>query len=193
MLSNTTVVVMSKSSKKLKRLVAFDQASNHTGYSVFDDAKLIKWGLLDASGLGDNTKARIKDMIRQINEVLSTYNPDLVIIEGVMGQANTHVLIVLAQLQGCIIRMCDAAGIDYVIYEPTVWRSQLSFAQGKKVKRAELKAQAVEFIRKAYKLMVEEDVCEAICIGLSHLKRMKIITDFEGLVKARNYKEKKDG
>lgn len=188
-----TAKVMSKLNKETHRIVALDQASNHTGYSVFDDAKLIKWGLLDVSELGNNTKARIKEMSRQIAELLSTYNPDLVIIEGVMGQANTHVLIVLAQLQGCIIRVCDAADIDYVIYEPTTWRSQLDFDQGKKVKRAELKAQAVEFIRRAYKLKVEEDTCEAICIGLSHLKRTKIITDFEGLKKARNYKEKKDG
>ncbi len=92
------------------------------------------------------------------------------LLEANSKQQSIQIVILLARLQGCIIDICRKKKAAYSIYQPTTWRSNIGFDQGN-LKRKELKQQAVDHVKNSYGLNVGEDVCEAICIGLAHLKQ----------------------
>lgn len=80
-------------------------------------------------------------------------------------QSNINVMKILAQLQGCIYALGLLSDLPVQTIKPTVWRQTLEFRQGAKVKRQELKEQALCYIKENFGLDVIEDVAEAICIG----------------------------
>ena len=162
---------MSKSNKRHKtnRLLAFDQATVHTGWAVFDGIDLVNYGLLDASG--NDSEARLDEMAARIRDLVRHYNPEHVVFEGVLYQKSPAALILLANVQGIIRGICQENECGYSVYAPTSWRRLMEIQQGKGITREKLKAQAIAMVRASYGIEVEEDVCEAICIGLAHLRK----------------------
>ena len=55
--------------------------------------------------------------------------------------------------------------IDLHILTPSKWRASLGYKQGPKVKREELKQNAVNYIMSKYKIKANDDTAEAICIA----------------------------
>ena len=162
---------MSRSNKPKHgdRLIAFDQATRHTGFACFEGPDLRNYGLLEASG--KDSDARLDEMAVQMRDLIRRYNPKFIVFEGVLFQKSPNALIMLANLQGILRGICQERGCGYAVYAPTSWRSLIGLQQGKGITRDKLKEQAVQFVRAAYGIEVEEDVCEAICIGLAHLKK----------------------
>ena len=64
-----------------------------------------------------------------------------------------------------IIGYAEAHGIQTYILLPSQWRKALSYRQGPKVKREELKQQSLDYVKKHFRLDVCEDQAEAICIN----------------------------
>ena len=165
---------MSKSNKtKSCRLVAFDQATHNTGFACFDGPDLRNYGLLEASD--KDSDARLDEMAVQIRDLIRRYNPKFVVFEGVLFQKSPNALIMLANLQGIIRGICQERGCGYAVYAPTAWRRLMGIKQGTGITRDKLKVQAIELVRSAYGIEVAEDVCEAICIGLAHLRKIGVI------------------
>lgn len=161
---------MSKSNKQcVNRLISFDQATRNTGFACFEGSDLRNYGLLEASGADGD--ARLDEMAVQIRDLIRRYNPKFVVFEGVLFQKSPNALIMLANLQGIIRGICQERGCEYAVYAPTSWRSLIGLQQGRGITRDKLKEQAVKFVHSAYGIDVEEDVCEAICIGLAHLRK----------------------
>lgn len=65
------------------KVIAFDQATKVTGFAIFEDSSLIRYGVLTASG--DDPFARMHTMYTQIYELLEGERPQLVSIEGTQG------------------------------------------------------------------------------------------------------------
>lgn len=103
-------------------------------------------------------------MVDFIERAIMAVRPDLVVVEGVALQRSPHTLIELANLQGIIFYICRKANIDCVLLLPSEWRKQLGFKQGR-VKREELKAQAISYIKANYGEVVSTDEADAICIA----------------------------
>lgn len=77
----------------------------------------------------------------------------------------------LSQLQGMIIGYAYSHNIPISSPLPVEWRHRLSFIQGKGVKRAELKQQAIDYIKNKFpESNYTEDECEALCIAYSSFK-----------------------
>ena len=114
-----------------------------------------------------------------MRDLIRRYNPEFVVFEGVMFQKSPNALIVLANLQGILRGICQERGAGYAVYAPTAWRRLMGIRQGKGITRDKLKEQAIALVRSAYGINVEEDVCEAICIGLAHLRKSGIIPPLE--------------
>lgn len=149
---------------RIIKVVALDQASSISGVAVFSDNKLTDYDLIDLHK-DKNMTHRVCKMMRELNNYIIKNKPDYVVFEGVSLQTNVSTLLLLAQIQGAIMQTCVVHNIPYTIYKPTEWRSVLHFRQGKSIKRAELKRQAQEFVFEKYNLTLEEDICDAICIG----------------------------
>lgn len=153
------------------KILSFDQATNITGYAVFTNKKLKKFGLIDCHKLSGDERS--KKMISEIYNIIDLVKPDFVVIENVQNQANVQAVIMLARLQGAIIGYCYKKNIPWKMYLPTQWRKLIGIKQGKGIKRDELKAQSLEFVKTVTNESVSEDVAEAIAIGCAYIKELK--------------------
>lgn len=146
------------------KILAFDQSTKISAYSIFIDGEYVEHGVIDLHKM-KGTSERVRAMGVELCNTIAKYNPSNVVIEEVAQQSNPMTLKLLARIQGVIIGFCAAHNIDVYILEPSKWRSTLHFHQGAGVKRKELKVQAIKYVKDIYKLEATEDECEAICIG----------------------------
>jgi len=128
------------------RRVAFDQSTKVTGYSVFDEEKLVEYGVFDFSKEKES-KGRLTHMLHSVYDLICKQNPDIIIFEDVQLQGNPKALIALAQLQGCIIAISIMKHVPYCVLHPSTWRRIIGIEQYR-VKREELKRSAVSFVKK---------------------------------------------
>lgn len=162
------------------RLLAFDQASKRSAYAIFVDTGLADWGLIDFSKETDLPK-RTRKMYTALYDLITTRRIDTVVFEGVNFRVNPKTVIQLAQIQGGIMLACYLNDVDFATYEPGKWRKIVGIAQGKGVKRDELKAEAIAFVKESYGISVGDDVAESICIGLAYLRDHELLPDLENL------------
>ena len=148
----------------MQKVLAFDQSTKISAYSLWIDGKYIEVGIIDLHKMKD-TSERVRAMGVELCRVIAKYKPTAVIIEEVAQQSNPMTLKLLARIQGVIIGFCAAHNIDTYIIEPSKWRSILHFHQGAGVKREELKAQAIQHVKNVYGLDASEDESESICIN----------------------------
>lgn len=160
------------------KILALDQSTKLTGWAIYQDEKCIRSGAIDFSN-NDNSAERFVDMCEAVVDIIKQTQPEFLVLEGVAYQRNAAALIELAQLQGVIIGTCLNNQIEFYIYPPSSWRKALSFKQGAGVKRADLKQQAMAYVRELTGRDEPEDVAEAICIGAAMTKLI--------------YKENQDG
>lgn len=161
------------------RVLALDQSTTRSGYSLFINEQYDHSGLVDKHKNKD-LNSRFKEMYEGIHEVIETENPDIVVIEDTQMQGgNGATYKVLCQLQGAIMGMCYAMNIGFVVVTPSQWRSVLCFRQGPKVKREELKTQSIAFAKKEFGIDEYEDQMEAVCIGAAFLRMKSKDIDIE--------------
>ena len=153
-------------------LISLDQSTVVTGYAVFSGDQLVEHGVIDFHK-EDDLSVRAYRMWAAIDELLRDVKPDMLVYEGVSMQNNAQVLIKLGNLQGHITASAWKLGLPFVTYLPSKWRKILEFQQGSKVKRSDLKKQALRFVEETYGVRVREDEAEAIAIGLAYLKEQK--------------------
>lgn len=152
------------------KILAFDQSSRLSGWAIFEDGEYVDSGVIDKHKITDSDK-RIADMGLAIYKKIKEVNPDICVIENIQNQSNTATVILLARLQGMILGYCAAHKIRTEILGPSQWRSALSFKQGAKVKREELKKQAEDYVKKNFSsLDCGQDESEAVCIGVAASK-----------------------
>lgn len=141
------------------KVIAFDQATKVTGFAIFEDSSLVRYGVLTASG--DDPFARMHDMYAQIYRLLQEEHPQLVSIEGTQFQKNYKVYSELSQMQGVVFAACFMLGISFRISAPTVWKA---YCGVKGRKREDQKQSAMDIVQ-SYGITAPEDACEAILQG----------------------------
>ena len=146
------------------KILAFDQSSNLSGWSLFENNQYSCSGAIDKHKISDTDK-RIGEMGVAICDKIDELQPDCVVIENIQAQSGINTVILLARLQGFILGWCYVHNIEVKIIGPSQWRSALSFKQGAGVKRKELKAQSINYVKDKYGLDVSEDEAESICIN----------------------------
>jgi Holliday junction resolvasome RuvABC endonuclease subunit len=147
------------------KILAFDQSTKITGWSLFIDGEYVDSGVIDLSK-NTNTEERSKKMGLAICKIIADNKPNAVIIEEVAMQSNAQTLKLLARIQGVAIGFCAAHDIELHILGPSKWRSSLGFTQGSKTKREQLKQQSRDFIKNVFDLNIKsEDENEAIAIN----------------------------
>lgn len=101
----------------------------------------------------------------KIAEMIESENPDFVIFEDCQLQAgNAATFQVLCQLQGMIMSKLYDMGLSFGIVRPSVWKSYLGVAKGK---RDVQKANTIKKIEEMYSLDLadNDDIADAIGIG----------------------------
>lgn len=155
------------------RVLSFDQSTRCSGYALFEDGKYVESGVIDMSKSNLETDKRTFVMAKEIWKIIKKCNPSHLIMEDTQQQNNVKTVITLARLQGMIIGYAEAHKINVHILLPSQWRKALDYVQGPKVKRAELKKQSIDYIKKNLGLDLSEDECEAIAEGIAAHKIYK--------------------
>ena len=153
--------------------VALDQSSRITGYSIFEDNKLIKYGHIGSTA-SLPIEQRLLNLINLLEKLLKEYNFNELVFEDIQEQGgNVKTFKVLSQVQGAILVWCASKKMKYKILPPTVWRKNIkdiyNIDFGKN--RAEQKAASINFVKKHFNIEATEDECDAICIGISSLPK----------------------
>ena len=153
--------------KGVKRVLALDQATHTTGWSIFDGATLVRYGTFNTE-VKDET-IRINAMKNWMLSMISNWNPDCVAIEGIQFQdessgqkVSVTVFQGLARLQGVLMDACYSVKTDFVICPTNTWRNHCG-VKGRY--RADKKRSMQLIAKKEYDITVTDDEADAIGIG----------------------------
>lgn len=154
----------------VSNILALDQSSIITGYSVFRNGKLYKYGKFsfDDSDLGK----RLYNIRQKLIELINEYEVDELIFEDIQLQANikqnVQTFKVLAEVFGLVEELASELQIPHRAYLAASWKSQLGI-KGKN--RAEQKRNAQKYVIDTYGIKCTQDEADAICIGDCAVKR----------------------
>ena len=156
----------------MSRLLALDQASRVTGWAIFEDGKLEKYGkiLLD----DPNTDIRLVQLRQGIQTLIADYNINEVIFEDIQQQNNVannvQTFKVLAEVYGVVSELLQELQIPHSTVLAASWKSTLDI---KGRTRAEQKKNAQLYVEQNYGIHVIQDIADAICIGTHHIQKSK--------------------
>ena len=147
------------------RILAFDQASGVSGWSVFDGSDLIKFGHWDSKG--SHSADKISKTKQWAASMIQMWKPDQVIFEDIQLQkydGGEQVLTYkkLAHLQGVLENYCYENGFIYKIVPPATWRA---YNKVKGKTRTDKKTSAQMIVKSLYDVKVTQDEADAILIG----------------------------
>lgn len=154
-----------------KRILALDQATKTSGWAIFDDDRLIKYGSWTSKG--DDHDEKISLTKSFMASMINSWNPDIVTLEDIQLQNMTFmkegrggmavtVYKTLAALQGVLINYLYENHIEYSVVAPATWRN---FSEIKGKSRTEKKINAQLKIKNLYDVSVTNDEADAILIG----------------------------
>ena len=92
--------------KHTTRILALDQASHISGWSIYDNKKLITYGTFEA--VGSSEAERFHSVNEWFISMITNWQPDIIGIEGIQYQQQFGVTTfqTLARLQGVLIETC---------------------------------------------------------------------------------------
>ncbi len=161
-------------------ILSLDLSTHSSGWAYFEDKELKKYGCINSSST-DLIK-RIYKMTEEIYNILSEYNKvEKIIIEEVRpetenGIRNLKTYRALMWLQASVAFLIhdkfENIKIEYVY--PSSWRAILGIKNGRGIKRDSLKLEDISFIKEKYNIEVNDDIADAICIGLSQINKQDI-------------------
>lgn len=145
-------------------LLALDQASRVSGWSVYYDNKLIAIGKFSVDD--EDIGKRLLKIRMEVRRLLVDYDIDYVIFEDIQLQGNVannvQTFKVLAEVYGVISELLTELQIPYSTVLATVWKPVVGI-KGKS--RDEQKRNAQKYITEKYNIKVTQDEADSACIG----------------------------
>lgn len=161
---------------KETRLLALDQATQISGWSLWDGDKLIKYGIFQATS--KDTIERLSQIHFWLLNLILNFQPDVVILEDIQmqdfsGKAKEEKISKydtigvttfksLAELLGVLQVTLKESKIDFKVISSQIWRKGVGI---KGRTRADRKRSAQHLVKEWYDINVTEDEADAICIG----------------------------
>lgn len=165
--------------KNEKRVLALDQATHTTGWSIYDGTKLVRYGTF-TTNLKDET-ARCCTIKSWMLSMIDNWKPDYVALEGIQFQEESSgqkvsvtVFQGLARLQGVLMATCHELKQDYGIVSTNTWRHHC----GVKGRYRSDKKRSMQLLAKEwYDITVTDDEADAIGIGkyAADLNNIKVV------------------
>lgn len=159
------------------RVLALDQASRTSGWSVFDDGKLLEYGKFtaDQTDIGD----RLYYIRKQVINLIDKYKIDEVVFEDIQLQGNVANNIAtfkaLAEVFGVLYELFTEIKMPRTAVLSTVWKSTLGI-KGKD--RTAQKKAAQLWVENTYGVKPTQDECDAICIGAHYVNNKIEVFDW---------------
>ena len=164
--TNKPLVVEPKK-KGQKRILALDQATHVTGWSIYDGQELIRYGTFSTNQKDEI--ARISTIKNWLISMIENWKPDFVAIEGIQFQDESSgnkmgvtVFQGLARLQGVLMETCYAQKVDQMVCPTNTWRNHCG-VKGRY--RADKKRSMQLIAKKWYDISLTDDEADAVGIG----------------------------
>ena len=159
----------------VSNLLALDQSSYTTGYSVFKDGQPVVISHFTAQG--DDLGKRLEQIKTNIIELIAKYDIDEVVFEDIQLQdmaggkeVGIKTFKILAEVFGLVHELLTEMEMDYTIVPPVVWKATFKIAgKGRKVE----KKMAQDYVFNTYGIKCTEDEADATCIGAHVLKKQE--------------------
>lgn len=154
--------------------LAIDGSTKNTGIAIFKQTELIHYECITATD--SNPYKRIWKMVNKIKEIYNQYNPTDIIMEDVLPQDVKHnqkVYKALIYLQALIVLELYQQNNFVQVNFTTAshWRSLCGIKIGRGIKRENLKQASQNLIKKIYNIQVNDDISDAICIGMAYVQQ----------------------
>lgn len=145
-------------------ILAFDQATRTSGYSVYRDQDLIAHGTFTFTD--SNLGMRLWKIRQKVEELYNKYLPDKIVYEDIQLQQdainNVATFKSLAEVFGIIYEYSTELGVDNEAILSGTWRKGLGIT-GKK--REQYKPNTQKWVLDNCGIRVGEDEADAIAIG----------------------------
>lgn len=146
------------------RLLALDQASKVSGWSIFIDGELKDWGHLTTHQ--DEVGLRLADIHQFIISKVQKWNINTIAFEDIQLQSsvgnNVKTFKVLANVYGVVLMTAVELNKTYLAVPSSTWKS---FLKIKGRTRPEQKRNAQQYVLQKYGIKATQDECDSICIG----------------------------
>lgn len=144
------------------RVLALDQATKVSGWSLFSDGELLRYGTFETQ-LSDEI-ARDNTIKNWLISMINNWEPDFVGIEGIQYQKQVGVTTfeTLARLQGILLNCLYEEQIPYEICHTGVWRKYCGVTGRTRVDK---KRSMQQLVKEWYDVSVTDDCADAIGIG----------------------------
>lgn len=148
----------------MTKLLALDQASITSGYSIWHDGELKAYGkfTFNDSDIGVrllNIRNKVLELIQE-NEINEIVFEDIQLQTNVTNNVQTFK--VLAEVFGIIYELATELNIPNRAVLAGTWKKHLGI---KGRTRPEQKRNAQEYVQKTYNIKATQDECDSICIG----------------------------
>lgn len=161
-------------------LLALDQASRVSGYAIFIEGKLTKYGKFSFDD--EDFGIRLMKIRNKVQEIIKEYSINQVIFEDIQLQNsignNVDTFKKLAEVRGVVHELLTEIQIPYLSVLSTVWKSKLKLLHGQGQKRESQKKAAQDWVIKNYNIKPTQDEADAICLGVYGL--LTLISNEEG-------------
>ena len=155
-----------------RKLLALDQASRTSGYSIFYGDKLETYGKFTFED--EEFGERLYKIREQVKFLIDKYDINEVAFEDIQLQNNVgnnvDTFKKLAEVFGVIYELITELNIPHTAVLASTWKSTLGI---KGRTRPEQKKNAQQFVSDTYKIKATQDECDAICIGTHMIKNPK--------------------
>ena len=160
----------------MSKLLALDQSSKVTGYTVLEDGKMIKVSHFEC--IGDDVGDRLVQFRKKVSHLIDEYEIDEVVFEDIQlqdvnGNKDTGIKTfkVLAEVFGVMHELCSEIKMPYTAVLPIKWKAHFKIA-GKG--RAQEKKMAQAYVLKNYNIQCTEDEADSLCIALYHFDQSNV-------------------
>jgi crossover junction endodeoxyribonuclease RuvC len=151
----------------VKRILAIDQSIAQSGYNIMTSSKeLIAYGLIKTSSKTQNHK-RLLSIYQRICDLITTFKPDVMVIEDSYFRKNVKTLKILNQVRGVVMLVAAQYDLELIDYTATQGKSVVTGNGGasKDDVRAEvLKMYAFDDIN--------EDIADSIALSLTYISEV---------------------
>lgn len=154
----------------MPKLLALDQSSHTTGFTVLDNGKIVKVGHFECNG--NDLGNRLVQLREKIENLIIQYEINEVVFEDIQlqdvnGNKETGIKTfkILAEVFGVVHEYLTEKNIKFSCVLPIKWKAHFKIA-GKG--RTQEKKMAQDYILKNYNIKCTEDEADSLCIALYH-------------------------
>ena len=150
--------------------MALDQATYVTGWSVYINKRLVRYGTFEVTG--EDEIVRDYEIKTWLINMIENFQPDIIGLEGIQYQqyAGVTTFATLARLQGILMETIYELKIPYVICPTGTWRHHCG-VKGKT--RTDMKRSMQLLAKQWYEVSITSDEADAVGIG-------KFVSDTNG-------------